>query len=1240
MSKDLRQDIQSALQAFNHKPLAEAAYHFWKILGYESQRRYEQVTYSYSEFKAGFSSNYQIRDEKAQGELWKEISILFQLTDDEINQQLSNSAQQEIPGLGFRTIQTNNIKSYLFAAVDLKAQKLNRTVLAKLTREVNRCFAMPVLLLIRTGGSLHLTVIYRRRNKKDDSRDVLEKVTMIKDIGCGTDIHRAHIEILHDLNLTELSSRHIISNFDQLHRAWEQTLDLKELNKRFYKELSNWFFWAVRQVDFPDPSEPNPDIRNTIGLIRMLTRIIFVWFMKEKNLVPETLFDKAKVQTIIRFTDPSGSSYYKAILQNLFFATLNTKMIKDSADSRRFRAPIKGYVNSDFANHTVFRYEPLFLKPDTAIQDHFGSIPYLNGSLFECLDIEIKENGRVTKTFVDGFSDRKYNPLKVPDQLFWLQEEVDYDLNDTYGTKNQHFQIKGLLDILHSYKFTIAENTPVEEEVALDPELLGRVFENLLAAYNPETRSTARKETGSFYTPREIVDFMVNESIIAHLCKALPANDDKAAEDNELRLRLLMTYADEDSLFSSDEADLLIDAINATRIIDPACGSGAFPMGLLLKMVYLLHKLDPDNQKWKARQLANLKNSLQELPKTIADTRIRAETAARLQNDIQEIEKTFQDYDLDYSRKLYLIERCIYGVDIQPIAVQISHLRFFISLLVDQNPKADQENLGIQSLPNLETNLIAANSLIPINLGEQTDVFFHNEVEAYKSAILDIHNEYFSARTRSQKKELREREARVRQEFVANLKELNALDDLSRAIASWSPYQNNTHAAFFDPGIMFGFKTFDIVIANPPYIRQEEINYKTDLQHAGYQVFCGTADLYTYFYELAYKLLSENGIVTYITSNKWMKANYGANLRSLLSGRTCISLLVDFGAFKVFESATVDTNIIIYRKQIPEKAYHLRYVNVDGTFAGLNLDDYIQIKQDLLKQSTLSGAGWTIADRSVLELKEKIESAGKPLKDWNVKIFYGIKTGLKEAFIIDSEVKDSLYIHDPKSAKVIHPILRGRDIQRYSHTWADKWLITLPSGWTNDNRGSTDPLAYFSSHYPTIYSHFLRVGELRTRGKGLYNRDDQGDYWWELRDCTYYQEFEKAKIIWADIASGSCFQYDDQGFYLENTAYMLTGDDLGFILGVLNSRIYVFYYRLIASGLSGAANRGFKIFIEQFPIPKDMDGKAKETISNNALLLAGNKLSPQLREQIDSEINTLLYDHYGFSASEIELIEA
>lgn len=1251
--QDLKSSIQEALNNFQSRPFVEAAYDFWKVQGYESQRRFEEVSYTYSEFTEAFSSRHQLRDDKALKDHWKQIHILFQLTDEEIRDGLSASSQEEIEGLGFNSIQSQNIKSYLFVAIELEKGQVTRTNLANLTREINRCFAMPVLLLVKTDQTLTISVIYRRRSKKDDAKDVLEKVTLIKDIRFRGSTHRAHIEILFDLSLSELGSKHHLAGFDQLHKAWEQTLDLKELNKKFYKELSNWFFWAVSTVNFPDPDEPDAENRNTIGLIRLLTRIIFVWFMKEKGLVPEDLFDLDKVQKIINFSDGSGSSYYKAILQNLFFATLNTEMTKDKAESRRFRKDITGHLNSDFNLHTVFRYKQMFMEPDTAIKKHFGGIPFLNGSLFECLDSEIKSGDHVQKTYVDGFSDRSDNPLKVPDNLFWNGPGKECDLNEIYGTKNKRYNVRGLLDILHSYKFTIAENTPVEEEVALDPELLGRVFENLLAAYNPETRSTARHETGSFYTPREIVDFMVNESIVAHLCNALPAKDESAKEDNELRLRLLLTYADEDSLFSPEEADILIHAIDNTRIIDPACGSGAFPMGLLLKMVYILHKLDPDNRKWKARQIENLKASASAMQKTISDTKFRDETTKKLQESIRELEKTFEDYDLDYSRKLYLIERCIYGVDIQPIAIQISQLRFFISLLVDQTPKPRRFNLGIEPLPNLETNLIAANSLIPINLGDQREIFFDNEIEQYKKNVMDIHNEYFSAHSRKKKTDLRAREEKLRSDFVQELKTHDIPIKNADLIASWKPYQSHNYAQFFDPEIMFGFKGFDIVIANPPYIKGADINYKTDLKEAGYEVFNLTSDLYTYFYERAYHLLLDKGIVTFITSNKWMSSGYGTKLRLLLGENTTIITLVDFEGFKVFESATVDTNIIVLLKDPPAKNHATNFVNVDSTFTGVDLDSYIFTKTAKIAQSMLKSDVWTLADKSILALKHKIEAQGKPLRDWDIEIYRGVLTGCNEAFLVDTQTKDMLS-NINYSDEVFKKLLRGKDINRYRHDWDDLWLIKLDSGWTDDNRGTKDPVSFFSSRYPKIFSYMLQLGNdmkdgrIKVKGKGLFDRGDQGDYWWELRDCAYYDKFENTKIIWADIATSGSFQYDTDGFYINNTAYMITGNHLEYLIGVLNSKIFDFYFRLISSGLSGQASRGFKAFIERFPVPDPADPSVRNQIGKLALKIVDikkkldfDKNNDLQRHEMDvsEQINQLVYKVYGLTKSEILLVE-
>ena len=243
----------------------------------------------------------------------------------------------------------------------------------------------------------------------------------------------------------------------------------------------------------------------------------------------------------------------------------------------------------------------------------------------------------------------------------------------------------------------MAENTPVEEEIALDPELLGRVFENLLASYNPETQTTARKQTGSFYTPREIVNYMVDESLKAYLKQKLEDETGIKPEDAEAGLEILFTYTEKEHAFTAKESKVLIAAIDNCKILDPACGSGAFPMGVLHKLVHILHKLDPQNEKWKERQISRARQ--------LDDPAIREKT-------IEDIESAFANNELDYGRKLYLIENCIYGVDIQPIAVQIAKLRFFISLVVDQKKNSSRKNLGILSLPNLETKFVAANTLI------------------------------------------------------------------------------------------------------------------------------------------------------------------------------------------------------------------------------------------------------------------------------------------------------------------------------------------------------------------------------------------------------------------------------------------------------------------------------------------------------------------------------------------------
>jgi hypothetical protein len=716
--------IQSALAAFQTGPLRQRAIELFGVLGYKSQRQLVLSPNTAAEFKRQFAGTTPFDDAKALMDQWLSADVLFQLASDDV----AHGVQARLFEDGQR-VDNTVIESYVFLAIHLRHgdKPYTRTQLADITRQINRIFPMPALVLFRHGQTLTFAVIDRRLNKRDENKDVLEKVTLIKDIRIA-DPHRAHLEILKDLSLGALSRPHDITNWVALHRAWQKTLDSSELNKRFFREIANWYFWAVKEVTFPLPSPKRGGVgvggEKAINVIRLITRLIFVWFIKEKGLVPDDLFNPARLKTLLKNAQPlhksSETIYYKAVLQNLFFATLNTEM----GAGRKFRArSATGGRDGNFMAHSLYRYEALFADPQAALA-LFAGIPFLNGGLFECLDREVKakdQEGKDEVIRVDGFSDHKDNPLKAPDYLFF-GDEREVDLNADFGTANKRYKARGLIEIFKRYKFTIEENTPIEEEVALDPELLGKVFENLLAAYNPETGATARKQTGSFYTPREIVNYMVDESLIAYLSQTLPSPTGGGAGggvSDDARLRHLLSYTTEPHRFSPDEVRALIAAIDAADILDPACGSGAFPMGVLHKLVFILGKLDPKNAQWKQRQIERVQSAMREAEK-LDDATFRDQTLAALGAQIEDIELAFQNNALDYGRKLYLIENCIYGVDIQPIAVQIAKLRFFISLVVDQKnlspgPSPERggvQNLGIRPLPNLETKFVAANTLI------------------------------------------------------------------------------------------------------------------------------------------------------------------------------------------------------------------------------------------------------------------------------------------------------------------------------------------------------------------------------------------------------------------------------------------------------------------------------------------------------------------------------------------------
>lgn len=586
------------------------------------------------------------------------------------------------------------------------------------------------------------------------------------------------------------------------------------LTKEFYNELSDWYAWASKIIRFPNDlnDKTDDDKFNNESAIRLITRLIFVWFLKQRHLIPDEFFDERYIADNLidgfnphammdLFSKSNESKYYKAILQNLFFAMLNSPITPEGSNKLSERHFRKG--RSDYDNNKLMRYEYYFKNPQLFVDLANKVVPFLNGGLFDCLDEKDKD------LYYDSFTDRKdvSKYLIVPDYLFFGEEVgKNIDLSEWYGDKKKKkVSARGIIDILKRYNFTVEENTPFDQEVSLDPELLGKVFENLLASYNPETQTTARKQTGSFYTPREIVQYMVNESLVAHLKRTV-------GEELEPQFRQLMQYSDDEVELSDTQRKSIMQSLYDCKILDPACGSGAFPMGILQQMVHILNRIDPDNKQWKEMMLNKAINETSEAYRT-ASSDERKEMVA-------DIERSFDENinRPDYARKLYLIENCIYGVDIQPIAIQISKLRFFISLVVDQKTNNNPaDNFGIRPLPNLEAKFVAANTLIGLNSGVSiTDT---DKVREIKAELKTANHKIFGAKTVKTKRKYKERIKELRISLAEELKALGFVNESeAQQLASWDMFDQNTSSSFFDPDWMFGVKDgFDVVIGNPPY---------------------------------------------------------------------------------------------------------------------------------------------------------------------------------------------------------------------------------------------------------------------------------------------------------------------------------------------------------------------------------------------------------------------------------------
>lgn len=1262
--------IDNAVRAFADAPLQEAGLGLLDALGYRSAK-----TIALDGIPATFA-----REVDHEGKLaakpacfdkWREVQFLFQLTNDEIP--MLGHAQ---PGFDLQEKYGRSIvDSFVFLAIALEGDDWKRGALAGITRAVNALFAMPVIILFSHGNCFSLAASERRPNRRDTSRDVQTgRISII--LGVSTDQpHRGHLSILAKLDWRSMKSRP--SNFDELYSGWRAALSTKTLNETFYKELSHWFFWARDLVTFPEGAGEKTEV----PLIRLLTRVIFCWFIKERGLIPETLFRLKDISPLLK-SDPGQAleegNYYRAILQNLFFATLNTEM----GEGRKWRSKGSGGgQDGHHMVHSLYRYQELFADPDAALA-LFRKVPFLNGGLFECLDREVTEKELARdpdlakrapdgkRLRVDGFSDHAKNPLHVPNRIFF-GDEVKVDLNAIYETKGKDYRARGLFTLFDDFVFTVEENTSVEEEVALDPELLGKVFENLLASYNDETSTTARKKSGAFYTPRYVVDYMVRETLAHQFTRALMAarpaetgrirpnaqtfdlgpapgelamgpgrpNDKVGDTRSEFadRVAALLDPTQPAPSFTDKEAATLIATIEDLKVLDPACGSGAFPMGMLQALMEVLRRLDPDNVRWKATLRAPLE-------RRVADARNYDVT--RRETELEEAEaalaafdEEFADNDLaDYVRKLHLIEKCLYGSDIQPIAILIAKLRFFISLAVEQKPHKDRPNLGIKPLPNLETKLVAANSLIPLERPKQDDLFANPRIRELERLTEDATQRHFGARTMKTKRKYRDVIQSYRDELSGILEHEHSLkhEDALKA-AAWNPFDQNATAPFFDPLWMFQMHDgFDVVIGNPPYVRHEKIkDQKRALEKVYGQKdskgiplgsYAGTADYLVYFIERGLRLLKPGGAFSYITSNKWYRAKYGENLRFWMTRNSKLISIIDFGDAEVFEAIAYPTIITAERREtngpLPDDRFcALNWQELGGDADREHFWTYLESAGFFMPQVALEKDAWQIEPTVKRDLLTRIRTKGVPLDRYvDGHFYYGIKTGLNEAFVIDGATRAALIKKDPKSLEIIKPYIRGRDIKR--------WRLDPPDLWLIFTRRGTDIDAY-----PAVKKHLDQFRELLepmpngwtpTASQKIWPGRKAGSYlWYELQDnIAYWREFDKTKIYVPEISGAVNYCVSNVNYHCNNKTSFIVDDRAYYICSVLNSSISNWFAIQTYPSKQGGFMEFTQQFVSKTPIPV-CSGEQLSLVS-----ISGEAMTECNNPALEQLLNGLVYELY------------
>ena len=991
-----------------------------------------------------------------------------------------------------------------------------------------------------------------------------------------------------------------------------EAFSVEKLNKEFFADFRKAFELVAKDILDRNKGWENADAdRETQTL---LSRLLFLYFIQRKGWLNRQRDYLVSAFNRHHAADRDGVSFYDQFLRPFF--------VKLSADDAYF-------PNLDL-----------------------GDLPFLNGGLFDDEIGSLTERGRM----------KVGNPV--------LRQVFDH--------------------LLESYNFTVREDTPLDQEVAIDPEMLGKIFESLVLQLEQSDTGgkTSRHDTGSYYTPRPIVHYLCREGLRVWLEQFPPPSASKSG-DWPARLEKLFALDATDGLddaervilndlLTPDEARALLDRLDNFRACDLAVGSGAFLVGLL-------------------HELVNLRR--------LCETRARGKDPAT-------------DIEWLYETKKRVIENVLYGVDIQQRAVEICKLRLWISLMVDYPLEVDPDNCAlpdfrraikkITPLPNLDFKIRRANSLIEQIRGHAVKfpqtAADSRDFALSLSKLATAKHRFYEARRKKDKRltqlDILEATAELaKYEFnAAKLKfgllpsdqdaeraavldraeaEMGKLqmqiaaarkknerekdDDIERLSRVFNDEAKPTFVWQLDFAEIFHRSQsgrgalprvpnllpdadeegraaarpyqkcgFDLVLANPPYVRQEKIKELKPFLENAYDCYTGTADLYVYFYERAVKLLGHGGVLSFISSNKFFRVAYGEKLRIFLREKTELQTVIDFGDLPIFE-ATAYPCIVVASNREPKAGHETRTLNVKSMEELSRFTELTSTATAPRAQTSLGDDSWKLETPLTLRLLEKIRCNGKPLREFvGTRVYRGITTGFNEAFVIDRATRARLIAEDKSSAKLIKPYLRGRDVNRWATKPIEQWLIfTRRCGLNIDD-------------FPAIKKH---LGQFKKQlMPGVVGGRKPGSYeWFEIQDnIAYWQEFSKPKIVSTKVSIRPTFAFDTDESYLGNTSYFFTtNNDSHYLLGLLNSSLFHIYAKKVFVEKQGGWFEVQPDALESFPIPA---ASAAEQAALSGLvdgILAAKRTGDAATvAALEAEIDTRIFRLYALTPAEIALVKA